>query len=205
VGELMAALKRHHLDTNTLVIFSSDNGPVVDDGYQDEAVEKLGDHKPAGPYRGGKYSRFEGGTRVPLLVRWPQTVKPGTSAALVSHVDLLASFAKLTAQKLEETSGPDSMDILPALLGKSQKGRESLVEHAGTLALRKGQWKYIEPNKGVPVLKNTNTETGNSPEPQLYDLSEDIAERRNLATEKPETVQEMAALLKQIRQAGRSR
>src|SRR5262249_12396958 len=77
VGEVLNALDRLMLATNTLVLFSSDNGPVVDDGYEDDAVAKLGNHKPAGPFRGGKYSNFEGGTRVPLLVRWPGHVTPG--------------------------------------------------------------------------------------------------------------------------------
>ncbi len=100
VGEVLEALDRLKLADNTLVIFTSDNGPVVDDGYSDDAVEKLGDHKPAGPYRGGKYSNFEGGTRVPFIVRWPGHVSAGTSNALVCQIDLLASFAKLTGQAL---------------------------------------------------------------------------------------------------------
>ncbi len=78
VGEVLKTLDEANLTDNTLVILTSDNGPVIDDGYQDQAVEKLGDHKAAGPYRGGKYSKFEGGTRVPLIVRWPGHVKPGT-------------------------------------------------------------------------------------------------------------------------------
>ena len=126
------------------MIFTSDNGPVVDDGYQDQAVEKLGDHKPAGPLRGGKYSSFEGGTRVPLIVRWPARVKPGVSDALVCQVDLLASLAALTGQASSRRRRcPDSFNVLPALLGESKHGREHLVEHAGRLALRKGPWKLI--------------------------------------------------------------
>ncbi len=95
VGQVLSALDENGLTANTLVVLTSDNGPVVDDGYRDESVEKLGDHKPAGPYRGGKYSRFEGGTRVPFIVRWPGRVKPGTSKALVSQIDFVASFAAL--------------------------------------------------------------------------------------------------------------
>ena len=95
VGQVLATLDRLGLTRNTLVLFTSDNGPVVDDGYRDQAVEKLGDHTPAGPFRGGKYSTFEGGTRVPFVVRWPARVKPGVSDALISQVDLLASFAAL--------------------------------------------------------------------------------------------------------------
>ena len=102
VGELLATLDRLQLTDNTLVILSSDNGPVLDDGYKDGAVEKLGDHKPAGPFRGGKYTIFEGGTRMPFVVRWPGRVKPGVSDALVSQVDFCASFAALAGQ----TSAP---------------------------------------------------------------------------------------------------
>jgi arylsulfatase A-like enzyme len=205
VGELMAALKRNHLDTNTLVIFTSDNGPVVDDGYQDDAVKKLGDHKPAGPLRGGKYSNFEGGTRVPMIARWPGRVKTGVSAAVVSHIDFMASFAELTGQKLGDDAGPDTLNHLPALLGDSQKGREVLIEHAGALAIRKDNWKYIEPGRGARVSQNTGTELGNAPEPQLYDLANDPAEKKNLATEQPDRAKELSALLQKIRADGRSR
>ena len=119
VGEILAALDRLKLTSQTLVIVTSDNGPVVDDGYQDEAVAKLGSHRPAGPFRGGKYSNFEGGTRVPFLVRWPGRVKRGVSDALMSQVDLLASFAAFTGQKLAPTDAPDSQDMLGTLLGGS--------------------------------------------------------------------------------------
>ena len=100
IGRILDTLERLKLTRDTLFIFSSDNGPVVDDGYRDQAVEKLGDHKPAGPLRGGKYSAYDGGTRVPFVVRWPGTVKPGVSAAPLSQVDLLASFAALAGRKL---------------------------------------------------------------------------------------------------------
>jgi arylsulfatase A-like enzyme len=205
VGEIMAVLKRSNLETNTLVIFSSDNGPVVDDGYQDQAVAKIGDHKPAGPFRGGKYSNFEAGTRVPMLVRWTGRVKPGVSDALVSQVDFMASLASLTRQQLADAYGPDSFNVLPALLGDAKQGREQLVQHAGSLSLRKGNWKYIEPGRGQRFNQNTRTQTGNSPEPQLYDLAADVGEEKNLALEHPDKVKEFAAQLQKIRADGRSR
>jgi len=205
VGEIMAALERNHLETNTLLIVSSDNGPVVDDGYRDEAFEKLGDHRPAGPYRGGKYSIFEGGTRVPMIVRWPGRVQPGTSAALVCHIDFLASFAALTGQDVPANAAPDSLNMLPALLGEDRKGRESLVEHAGSLGMRKGEWKMIEPGKGNRFNRDTRTELGNAPAPQLYHVSGDAGETNNVAAEHPEIVQELTGLLREIRTAGRSR
>ena len=204
-GEILKTLDRLNLAENTIVIFTSDNGPVVDDGYKDQAVEKLDGHKPAGPLRGGKYSAFDGGTRVPFIVRWPGRVKPGQSDALLSQVDFMASFAALTGRKLAPDDAPDSFDILPALLGKSPVGREHLVEHAGILSLIKGDWKYIEPRKGPKVNKNTNTELGTDPKPQLYNLRNDLGEKNDVASEHPEVVKELAGLLKKIKADGRTR
>jgi arylsulfatase A-like enzyme len=205
VGEIVRTLRRLRLDDNTLVIVSSDNGPVVDDGYRDEAVEKLNGHRPAGPLRGGKYSAFEGGTRVPFVVRWTGTVRPGTSDALFSQVDLPATFAALAGVELATPDAPDSYNMLPALLGKSATGRDHLIEHAGTIALVRGDWKYIQPGKGQKVNVNTNTELGNDPAPQLYNLKADPSEARNVATEYPDRVRELSALLEKVRKDGRSR
>jgi arylsulfatase A-like enzyme len=201
VGEVLATLDRLKLTDNTLVIFTSDNGPVVDDGYKDDAVAKLGNHKPAGPYRGGKYSNFEGGTRVPFVVRWPGHVSAGTSDAMVCQIDLLASLAKLTGQTVSGADLRDSADVLNALLGKSKAGRRDLVEEAGALSLRQGAWKYIEPNNKQKVNTNTNTELGNDSVPQLYDLSRDPGEKQNLASGDPDRVKSMAAALDRIRTA----
>ena len=194
-----------NLAEHTLLIFTSDNGPVVDDGYKDQAVEKLSGHKPAGPLRGGKYSAFDAGTRVPFIARWPAQVKTGLSDALLCQIDFMASFAAMTGQKLERDDAPDSFNVLSALLAESPAGRDHLVEHAGTLSLIKGDWKYIEPGKGQKLNKSTNTELGNDPEPQLYDLKTDIGEKHNVAAEHPEIVKEMAALLAKIRNDGRTR
>jgi len=199
VGEVLAALDRLKLTDNTLVILTSDNGPVVDDGYKDEAVAKLGPHKPAGPFRGGKYSHFEGGTRVPFIVRWPARVKPGVSDALVSQVDFLASFASFTSQKLSTGDGPDSQDTMAAFLGTSKIGREELIEQAGGLALRVNQWKFIEASTRPKMNTNTNTELGNDAVPQLYDLASDPGETRNVAEKYPERAKEMEERLEKIR------
>lgn len=198
VGTVLATLDRLGLKENTLVLLSSDNGPVVDDGYQDEAVEKLGTHQPAGPLRGGKYSAFEGGTRVPFILRWPAKIKPGVSAALVSQVDFPASFASLTAQKAPK-SAIDSRNVLPALLGEEATGRTELVEQGGSIVLRQGNWKFIPASAGAARNKNTNSETGNATDPQLYDLSRDLGERENLAKKLPERVQAMTAALEKAR------
>ncbi len=205
VGHLLGALDRLGLTRNTLVIFTSDNGAVVDDGYKDDAVDKLGAHRPSGPFRGGKYSSFEGGTRVPFLLRWPDQVAPGVSDALVSQVDLLASIAALTGQTLADADAPDSRQILSALLGRSKTGRSDLILQAGGLAVRRGRWKYIEPSDRPRVNRQTNTELGNDPEPQLFDLVEDPGETRNVAMRHPDIVKELQALLAGTRRTGRSR
>jgi arylsulfatase A-like enzyme len=214
VGQVLATLDRLNLTTNTLVLFTSDNGPVIDDGYRDDAVERLGNHRPAAPFRGGKYSNFEGGTRVPFVVRWPSRVKRAVSDALISQVDLIASFTALAGPPSSASSRPDgtrapadkadmgprdSENVLPALLGTSKKARAVLVEQAGSLSLRQGQWKYIAPSQGPRIQENTNTELGNDPEPQLYDLRSDPGERTNLAATRPEKVRELAAALEAIR------
>jgi arylsulfatase A-like enzyme len=203
VGEILNTLDRLKLTRNTLVIFTSDNGPVVDDGYKDDAVTKLGSHKPAGPWRGGKYSNFEGGTRVPFIVRWPGKVSPGTSDALLCHIDLLASMAKMTAPSITLPNLHDSIDVLPALLGRSKTGRTELVEEAGALSLRQGTWKYIEPNNKQKINQQTNTELGNDSVPQLYDLSSDPGETRNVASVHADRVASMAAALERMRTINR--
>jgi arylsulfatase A-like enzyme len=205
VGEIAETLRRLGLERNTLLIVTSDNGPVVDDGYRDDAVEKLNGHRPAGPLRGGKYSAFEGGTRVPFIVRWPDRVKAGTSGALFSQVDLPATLAALAGVELAPRDAPDSHDSLRALLGASATGRDHVVEHAGTLALVRGDWKYIQPGKGQRISKNTNTELGNDPAPQLYNLKADPGESQNVAADHADVVKELSALLQKIRQQGRSR
>jgi arylsulfatase A-like enzyme len=205
VGRILDILDRLKLGDRTLVLLTSDNGPVVDDGYRDDAVEKLSGHRPGGPLRGGKYSAFEGGTRVPMIVRWPGRVKPGVSDALVGQVDLLASFAALAGQALAHEDAPDSLDLMGALLGLSPKGRHQLVEQAGGLSLITPRWKLISPSQGRKVNTETNTELGNDPQPQLYDLSADLGEERNVAPAHPDVVKDLAARLERIRQEGRSR
>lgn len=102
VSEFLKELDKQGLAKNTLVILTSDNGPVLDDGYKDQAKELLGNHKPGGPYRGWKTQMYEGGTCVPFILRWPAVVKPGVTDVLVCQMDLLASFAALTGQTYSE-------------------------------------------------------------------------------------------------------
>ena len=197
VGEIMKALDRTGLARNTILIFSSDNGPVVNDGYDDGADRHLNGHTPAGVLRGGKYSLYEGGTRLPFLARWPERIKPGVSDALLCQIDFVATFAALTGQTLPHEAGPDSFNMLAALVGESRQGRDHLVEHTRAIALRRGNWKLI------PAESN-RTKKG-SGEAELYDLGQDIGETRNLAAAQPERVRQMTAELERIQAAGRSR
>jgi len=162
VGEILNTLDRLKLAGNTLVVLTSDNGPVLDDGYADQAVEKVGAHKPAGPLRGGKYSAFDAGTRVPFIARWPGAVKRGSSNALMCQIDLVASVAALTGTSLGAADAPDSFDMLAPLQGTTDTGREHLVEQGAALSLMAGPWKYIEPSSGPAIERGTNIELGHS-------------------------------------------
>ena len=124
IGTILNTLDSLKLTENTIFIFTSDNGPVVDDGYRDDAVEKLNGHKPAGPLRGGKYSSFDAGTRVPFIVSWPAKIKAGSiSDVLFSHIDLLASLGKLTGQSLNKDEAPDSFEMSGTLIGEKPTER----------------------------------------------------------------------------------
>lgn len=195
VGEVIKTLEDKGILENTLIILTSDNGPVVDDGYADQAVELLGDHKPWGPFRGGKYSSFEAGTRVPLIVSWADEVKPTVSNALVSQVDFYASMAALLKQTLPTGAAPDSQNQLKALMGKDKKGRKYVMEHAGSLSVSDGTWKYISPRNGSGYSKLTNIETGASKEHQLYNLKKDLGEQNNIANENPKKVAAMQKII----------
>lgn len=203
VGEITQKLENLGLKENTLIIFTSDNGPILDDGYLDYARELVGDHKPGGPYKGSKYSAFEAGTRMPTIVSWPAEIKsPKTSNALLSQVDLYASLAHLVNQKIKKGTAPDSENYIDAWLGKSEKGRTFLLEEAYTYGLRMGQWKYIKPkNQQVPKwISDKFVDPGFRKEIQLYNLEEDPSESNNVYTEYPEIVtmmeEKMAEILK---------
>jgi arylsulfatase A-like enzyme len=199
VGRIMKTLDSLGLTKNTIIVLSSDNGPVVDDGYQDKAESLLGEHKPAGPLRGGKYSAFDGGTRIPFIVNWPSVIKSGTSSALISQVDLVRSFASLLNQKLNEEQAYDSFDMISQLLGKSTNNRPYLIEDAAGLGIIVDNWKYIEPNNGAAYDYSTKTELGNNKEPQLYNLSLDIRESKNLVLQYPDKVKSLSQKLQQIK------
>jgi arylsulfatase A len=204
VGELLATLDRLGLAENTLVVLCSDNGPVLLDGYKDDSVEKLGDHKPAGPFSGGKYRVLEGGTRTPFITRWKDRIHPGVSDQMVSQVDLPASFAALTGQNLPDNAFLDSLNLLDALLGKpGAKGRGELLQQTGggsdsignrltSYGLRMGDWKLVK-ERSSPL--NTPIMTYKE---GLFDLSKDPGEKTNLAAQYPEQMKRLQDRLEAI-------
>lgn len=199
-GELVNHLEKRGLSENTIIVFSSDNGPVLDDGYSDQAVELLGEHKPGGPFKGNKYSAYEAGTRVPTIVYWPGMIQAKESAALVTHTDLYASFAKLVGHQLEEKEAPDSYAMWDTFAGESENGRDFLLEESVTLSLRHGDYKYIHPThkKAAWIKDQKNIEAGTSTEAQLFDLSKDVEERINIADQNKRLVKRMQAEIERI-------
>ena len=203
VGQIMETLDKLGLSENTLIILSSDNGPVVDDGYQDRAEELLNGHSPAGPLRGNKYSAFEGGTRIPAIVRWPKgAASSQVSNALVSQIDWFASLASLVGAGLPKGAAPDSFNYLDTWLGKNQSDRSWVIEQASnhTLSVRTKDWKYIEPNDGPAMITwGPKIETGNLSTPQLYHVVDDVAEQKNVASLHPDLVFELQNILRHVR------
>ncbi len=203
VGEFLKTLEEEGIMENTLIIFSSDNGPVLNDGYYDDAVEKIGNHKPWGPFRGGKYSLFEAGTRVPFMVYWKGKISHTKSDALICQLDLLTSLAQLVGSK---TKGSDSEAMLDVFMGKSSEGRDELVlEATSRTALRKGDWILIPPYKGPALNKEVNIELGNDTIWQLYNLKEDINQQNNLANVDVEKLNEMIEMFGELRGEGYSK
>jgi len=215
VGEVLATLERLKLADNTLVIFSSDNGGVMDDGYEDVGSF---DHPCNGALRGFKGSLWEGGHRVPLIARWPGHIPAGTQCGeLVTLIDMTATLAALTGQKLPADAAPDSFNVLPALLGQShdRPGRETFVAHTGgtkgPFAIRQGAWKLIQAGGARESYGDANKTARTAkaakvkPSPFLVNLTDNLQETTNLAGEHPEKVQELQSLFEKLRDAGRSR
>jgi arylsulfatase A-like enzyme len=197
IGELIKTLEKEGVLDNTLIVLTSDNGPVLNDGYYDDAIEKNGSHSPTGSLRGGKYSLFEGGTRVPFITYWKGKITPTLSDALVCQIDLLSSIASLVNYKTNEN---DSQNILKAFLGNSKTGRAELVLEASTrTAFRKGDWVMIPPYKGPAINNEVNIELGNSDQYLLYNLNEDKKQQINLALKMPEKLKEMIQSFEKIR------
>ncbi|MBV10061.1 arylsulfatase [Rubinisphaera sp.] len=201
VGEVLTTLDRLDLTEKTLVIFCSDNGPVLDDGYVDGAVTQLGKHTPSGPFRGGKYSAYEGGTCTPFLTRWPGTIPAGESQAIVNTVDLATSMAELVKQPIPKEAFPDSLNVLDALLGKPYSGGRTETVEQGTsaLGLRVGDWKLVayrnKKNNGKTFEKTSEGLY------ELYQLNQDPGESNNVINKFPEKAQELIKRLEEIKAA----
>jgi arylsulfatase A-like enzyme len=214
VGELMEALKKYGMAENTLVVFSSDNGPEVPTSI---AMRRDHKHDGARPWRGVKRDQWEGGHRVPFIARWPGRIKPGsTSGQTICLTDLMATAAAITEAKLPNNVAEDSYNILPALLGEDKPIREYTLHQTMSLALaiRKGNWKYLDHKGSGGNNYNRGGEWGMKqyalPEKapkapgQLYDLAKDPGETTNLYFEKPEMVEELKAKLEEAKKSGRS-
>ena len=197
LGELKSILESEGIIENTLIIFSSDNGPVLNDGYYDDSDVKNGEHRPSGPFRGGKYSLFEAGTRVPFFTYWKGKIKPGVSDSMVSQLDLLSSLAQLVGSEVRTA---DSLPLLELLMGQSDEGRDEMViEATSRTAFKRGDWVMIPPYEGPAVNDKVKIELGNDSDFQLYNLSEDIEQQNNLAAQKPDKLQEMLTAFEAIR------
>ena len=197
VGQIMDALEQNGALDNTIIILTSDNGPVLDDGYEDLAAELVGDHSITGGLRGSKYSAYEGGTRIPVIVSWPERItQASVSSALVSQIDLFRSLASILGTRLPEGAAPDSHDLSKTLLGADTDGREWAVEWSYTLSIRTHEWKYIAPSSYPKSLSwCPGIETGTDPQPQLYRLPD---EHKNISAEYPEIVEKLQRLLETI-------
>lgn len=212
VGQLVKALKKLKIEDNTMIVFCSDNGPVLDDGYADGAIEKNGKHRSGGVYSGGKYSVYEGGTRTPFITWWPGTIPAGVSDEIVCTIDLASSFASLTGVDLPDDAVLDSMNVMDALLGKEEaSGRESLVQQdngkGGNYGYRKGNWKLQrhDSKRTRNLVVERALENTEVPRFQLFNLEEDPAEKENVIESHPEIAESMKAELAGIIESGRSR
>ncbi|GLR72602.1 sulfatase family protein [Agaribacter marinus] len=200
-GKIVDALEAEGLLENTLILFSSDNGPVLDDGYADQAVELLGDHDPSGGFNGGKYSAFEAGTRVPMIAYYKGKINAGVSDALFSHIDFYASFADMLGITLKNDEAIDSQNVLPALFDAEKSGVEWSLQEAFTLGLRHNQWKYIAPFDGTTPawLSNKTVDAALRPHAMLFNLAEDAAEQHNVIEQYPDILKRMEDKLKKIK------
>ena len=205
VGDVLAALDRYKLTDNTLVIVTSDNGCSPSANFKQ--LEEHG-HHPSAHFRGAKTDIWNGGHRIPFIARWPGVVKPGTTCAqTICHVDFMSTCAAILGSNLPETAAEDSVSLLPLLKGGSQPVRETLIHHSGhgNFAIRDGKWTLVlcagSGGWGAPpkVAKGEKL-----PPVQLYDMSADEGEQKNLQAEHPEIVKQLTEKLKKLVADGRS-
>ncbi len=211
LGEILKAVEKHGLSENTIVIFTSDNGSPQRAGdphlhgkqaFKPGAVVEMYGHNPSAHWRGMKWKIYEGGHRVPFIVRWPGKVKAGSVCdQTVSGIDLMRTFAAITSYELPADSAEDSYDLSPLLFGKTldRPLRQATVLSKGGpgSAIRQGKWKYI-------AAHDKDNKDKNRPPGQLYDLEADPSEQNNLWAERPEVVRRLQALLKSYKSSDRT-
>lgn len=202
VGEVLKTLDRLALTSNTLVIFTSDNGGIMNDGYED--VGKF-EHACNGVLRGFKSSVWEGGHRVPFIARWPGRIPSDTHGDdLITHVDMVATFATLLGEGVPERAAIDSRNVLPALLGKPHPtpGRTTFITHVGGIegpfGVRSGDWMLVQ---GGGRGWRARADRPATP-PQLFNLKDDVSQKNDLAAQHPEMVKELMGLLQRERDKG---
>lgn len=196
VGQVIQALREAGIEDNTLIVLTSDNGPVLDDGYDDHAEELLNGHSPTGGHRGFKYSGYEGGTIVPMIVCWPEGVKDtgADNPSLMSQIDLMASLAGVAGGIIPQDAAPDSRAMTGQLLGRAVEHRPWVSELSSThvLCVRTPEWKYIPASDKIRRINwGPDIETGNAPYDQLYRMADDPFETNNLAESEPEILQQL--------------
>lgn len=209
VGELVNYVETMGLTKNTLFVFVSDNGPVMDDGYKDNALEHLGDHSAAAHFKGGKYSVYEGGTRTPFITSWPSVISPAISDEMVTTVDLARSCASLVGERVPDDACPDSLDLSAVLLGKpGAKGRNHVLQqnnNGNQFGLRvrdeSGDWKLVEAPNGQMYNVNIGETLRNTKVPnfQLFDLASDPGETTDVASQQVETTERLKEKLALIK------
>ena len=196
MGELLETLKQSGIDNNTLVFFTSDNGCSPQGNFKVLATHG---HDPSAGYRGHKADIYEGGHRVPLIVRWPDGIRAGqTTSALACLTDLFATMRELTDQPLDEHGGEDSFSLMPAFQGKPT-GRDTLISHSigGSFSIRQGNWKLClsAGSGGWSAPREADARKQGLPAMQLFNLSKDRGEQTNLVNEEKEQVASLLSLL----------
>lgn len=205
IGEIINILEQQNILENTLIILTSDNGPVLDDGYVDHAEELVGKHSPTGELRGGKYSAYEGGTRVPFIVHWPAMIKEAAvKDGLISQIDFLDVMASVAGVGRGESISHDGLQGEAATwFGQKETGRPFAMGMAQnhTLTLRTAVWKYIEPKGGAAIIPwGPKIETGYSTSPQLFQLIDGkFDETINMASENQTITDKLRDELEKIR------
>ncbi|MCA9030113.1 MAG: arylsulfatase [Planctomycetaceae bacterium] len=206
IGQVLAALDETGLADNTLIIVTSDNGCSPQAKFEELAAKG---HHPSYHFRGNKADIYDGGHRVPYLIRWPGKVQAGsTSDQTICLTDLMATCADIVGRELPDSAGEDSVSLLPAFLGKAKAPlREAVVHHSidGSFAIRQGEWKLeLCPGSGGWSAPRPNVDTSSGPAVQLYNLANDIGEQDNVQGEHPEVVQKLTQLMEKYAAQGRS-